>query len=74
MNVGIALGSNLGDRYQNIETGFARLRDLSINSKILRSSLFETSPVDCPPDFANFLNAAAEINYVGTPRELLNEL
>jgi 2-amino-4-hydroxy-6-hydroxymethyldihydropteridine diphosphokinase len=58
--VGIALGSNLGDRAAEIEGGFAFLQTLS-DVAIRRSSVIETVPVDCPPGSASFLNAVAEI-------------
>jgi 2-amino-4-hydroxy-6-hydroxymethyldihydropteridine diphosphokinase len=59
--VGIALGSNLGDRGAEIEAGFAFLRTLSLEGDLLHSSVIETAPVDCPPGSAPFLNAVAEI-------------
>jgi 2-amino-4-hydroxy-6-hydroxymethyldihydropteridine diphosphokinase len=59
--VGIALGSNLGDRKAEIEAGFAFLRGLSADGAIRRSTVLETAPVDCPPGSAPFLNAVAEI-------------
>jgi 2-amino-4-hydroxy-6-hydroxymethyldihydropteridine diphosphokinase len=58
--VGIALGSNLGDRAAEIEAGFAFLQTLSA-AAIRRSSVIETEPMDCPPGSASFLNAVAEI-------------
>jgi 2-amino-4-hydroxy-6-hydroxymethyldihydropteridine diphosphokinase len=72
--VGIALGSNLGDRGALLEQGFAFLRSISATQHFLSSSIFETEPVDCPPGSPTFLNAAAEIVYAESPRELLNEL
>lgn len=74
MKVGIALGSNLGDRASNMEAGFDLLRALSSNGTVLRSSLIETTPVDCTPDSGAFLNAAAEIDYEGSPCQLLEKL
>ncbi len=58
--VGIALGSNLGDRAVEIAAGFSFLQTLSA-SAIRRSTIIETAPVDCPPGSAPFLNAVAEI-------------
>jgi len=58
--VGIALGSNLGDRAAEIEAGFAFLQTLSA-AALHRSPVIETAPVDCPPGSAAFLNAVAEI-------------
>jgi 2-amino-4-hydroxy-6-hydroxymethyldihydropteridine diphosphokinase len=52
----IALGSNLGDSRQILAEAISRLRALS-PSKFLVSSLWQTSPVDCPPGSPPFLNA-----------------
>src|SRR5271168_3375790 len=52
----IALGSNLGDSRQILADAVGRLRLLA-NSPCLTSSLWQTSPVDCPPDSPPFLNA-----------------
>jgi 2-amino-4-hydroxy-6-hydroxymethyldihydropteridine diphosphokinase len=59
--VGIALGSNLGDRAAEIDAGFAFLQSLAADGSMLRSTVIETAPVDCPPGSAPFLNAVAEI-------------
>ena len=52
----VALGSNLGDSRQNILDAMARLETLS-DEPILKSSLWQTSPVDCPPDSSKFMNS-----------------
>ena len=71
----IALGSNLGDSRQNI---LAAARDLGELSKepLLASSLWETTPVDCPPDSPSFLNAVVRIlpEASETPESLLSRL
>jgi 2-amino-4-hydroxy-6-hydroxymethyldihydropteridine diphosphokinase len=72
--VGIALGSNLGDRWAQLHIGFEFLASLSEGRSLRKSSLYETAPVDCPTGSANFLNAVAEIDYAGTARELLVHL
>lgn len=59
--VGIALGSNLGDRVAELEAGFSFLRTLAADGGVRRSPVIETAPVDCPPGSAAFLNAVAEI-------------
>jgi 2-amino-4-hydroxy-6-hydroxymethyldihydropteridine diphosphokinase len=65
--VGIALGSNLGDRAAELETGFSFLQSLSVDGEIRRSTIIETAPIDCPPDSAPYLNAVAEIQ-VDSPK------
>jgi 2-amino-4-hydroxy-6-hydroxymethyldihydropteridine diphosphokinase len=75
--VGIALGSNLGDRAAELETGFSFLQSLSIDGEIRRSTVIETAPVDCPPGSAPFLNAVAEIqvdSHHWPPEKLLANL
>ncbi|MEM1059788.1 MAG: 2-amino-4-hydroxy-6-hydroxymethyldihydropteridine diphosphokinase [Verrucomicrobiota bacterium] len=72
--VGIALGSNLGDRHAEIRAGFAFLDSLDINAHARRSGVIETLPVDCQPGDPVFLNAVAEIHFSGEPRELLRRL
>jgi 2-amino-4-hydroxy-6-hydroxymethyldihydropteridine diphosphokinase len=52
----IALGSNLGDSNGIVSQAMERLQPLS-DQPLLRSSLWKTSPVDCPPDSPPFINA-----------------
>ena len=59
--VGIALGSNLGDRSTELDAGVAFLRTLAVNHKVQESPRIETEPVNCPPGSRLFLNSIAEI-------------
>ena len=59
--VGIALGSNLGDRSSELDAGIAFLRTLSIDHEVRQSPRIETAPVDCPPGSPPFLNSFAEL-------------
>jgi 2-amino-4-hydroxy-6-hydroxymethyldihydropteridine diphosphokinase len=52
----IALGSNLGDSRNHVREAIDELRELSAEP-LLVSSLWETSPVDCPPGSPAFVNA-----------------
>jgi 2-amino-4-hydroxy-6-hydroxymethyldihydropteridine diphosphokinase len=52
----IAFGSNLGDSRQIILEAFARLQTFS-DEPTIKSSLWQTSPVDCPPNSPKFVNA-----------------
>ena len=52
----VALGSNLGDSRRIILEAMARLQDFS-DQPILKSSLWQTSPVNCPPGSPLFVNA-----------------
>jgi 2-amino-4-hydroxy-6-hydroxymethyldihydropteridine diphosphokinase len=71
----VALGSNLGDCAGNILAAFARLERLTRGS-LLKSSLWESTPVDCPPGSPNFINAAAAFEPLPgeTPESLLTKL
>ncbi len=52
----VALGSNLGNTRENLFRAILQLGDLS-DGPVLKSSLWQTTPVDCPPDSPSFLNA-----------------
>jgi 2-amino-4-hydroxy-6-hydroxymethyldihydropteridine diphosphokinase len=71
----IAIGSNLGDSRQILLSAMARLQDFS-NAPILKSSLWQTTPVDCPPGSPQFLNAMAGLvpREGETPESLLAKL
>jgi 2-amino-4-hydroxy-6-hydroxymethyldihydropteridine diphosphokinase len=67
MRCGIALGSNLGDRVAHLSEAVRRLA-LPVSAK---SSIYETAPVECADDDPPFANAVIEIEYDGTPEQLL---
>ena len=71
----IALGSNLGDSSKILRAAMARLEDFS-SEPLLKSSLWQTSPVACPPDSPMFLNAVAALVPLPdeTPESLLAKL
>lgn len=71
----IALGSNLGDSQGNVLDAIARLQNCS-DAPILKSSLWQTSPVDCPPGSPKFVNAAVGLvpQKTETPESLLKKL
>jgi 2-amino-4-hydroxy-6-hydroxymethyldihydropteridine diphosphokinase len=75
MKVGIALGSNLGDRLANLDAARRTIAELpGIISPISSSSVYETEPVDCEPGAGKFLNAVLEFEYQGEPLELWPQL
>ena len=74
MKIGIALGSNLGDRMANLRAARKALIDLVGNRGILVSPVYETEPINCEPGADKFLNAVLEIDYDGDPTELLEHL
>ncbi len=75
MFVFIALGSNLGDARQNILRALARMQSFS-DEPILKSSLWQTTPVDCPPGSPKFVNAVVGLvpRKDETPESLLEKL
>jgi 2-amino-4-hydroxy-6-hydroxymethyldihydropteridine diphosphokinase len=52
----VALGSNLGDPAARVRRAMDRLEAWSA-APLRRSSLWETTPVDCPPGSPGFVNA-----------------
>ena len=52
----IALGSNLGDSRSLVLSAMDRLQGMS-DQPLRRSSLWNTTPVDCPPGSPPFINA-----------------
>ncbi len=75
MRVGIALGSNLGDRIHNLRMACESLLSLHEHpGPFLRSAVYETTPVDCPPGSPSFLNAAVELTSNLAPLDLLTRL
>lgn len=75
MRAGVALGANLGDRLLCLTNARNRIFALpEIAMPLLSSALYETEPVDCEPGAAPFLNAVIEIGFVGSSRQLLEQL
>jgi len=71
----IALGSNLGDSARTLRDAMDRLQSLS-DAPLIRSSLWRTAPVDCPPGSPDFLNAVVGLvqRKGETPETLLAKL
>lgn len=57
----VALGSNLGNSAALVRRAMDRLQELS-SKPVVRSSLWRSSPVDCPPGSGDFINAVAAIH------------
>ncbi|HZA27903.1 MAG TPA: 2-amino-4-hydroxy-6-hydroxymethyldihydropteridine diphosphokinase [Actinomycetota bacterium] len=65
----VGLGSNLGDRLDNLRRALELLEDRGV--RVIRSSrVYETDPVGGPPQ-PDYLNAVAQVETRGTARELL---
>ena len=71
----VALGSNLGDSAGMLRRAMERLQGLSA-SDLLRSSLWRSDPVDCPPGSPPFVNAVVAFmpRAEETPESLLTKL
>jgi 2-amino-4-hydroxy-6-hydroxymethyldihydropteridine diphosphokinase len=71
----IALGSNLGDSSTLVRRAVAELGRLSEHG-LLESSLWETDPIDCPPNSPPFINAVVGLipRPLETPESLLAQL
>ena len=70
----IALGSNLGERGENLERALQALQESPGVEVTQMSSFYETAPVGGPAGQENYLNAAAELQTDLEPRELLRVL
>ena len=72
IKAGLALGSNLGDRLANICKARDLLRALSpADVRFDQAPLYQSSPVACQPDAPDFYNTVVEIDFIGTPHDLL---
>ena len=71
----VALGSNLGDSRGTILQAMDHLEQLSV-TPLIRSSLWQTAPVDCPPGSPPFVNATVGLIPVSgeTSESLLRKL
>jgi len=71
----VAIGSNIGDSRRTVERAMERLEEIS-DGPLLRSSLYQTEPVDCPPGSPTFINAVAGLKprEGETPESLLAKL
>ena len=71
----VALGANMGDARQNVLRVIERLEELA-DGPLLKSSLWETAAVDCPPGSPSFVNAVVGFRPRAgeTPESLLTKL
>lgn len=67
----IALGSNLGDRWENLSAAVRRLRAEPGLRFVAGSEFYETTPLDCPPGSGDFLNAVVAVETDRSPEDLL---
>lgn len=74
MRAGLALGSNMGDRLENLRAARKAIAILDVVSPpMLVSAVYETEPVDCEHAARRFWNAVLEIGFAGAGLALLEE-
>jgi len=75
MRTGVALGSNIGDRLENLRAARKAILDVvNVKAPALSSAVYETEPVGCEPGAGKFLNAVVEFEYRYEPARLLEQL
>jgi 2-amino-4-hydroxy-6-hydroxymethyldihydropteridine diphosphokinase len=75
MRTAVALGSNIGDRFETLRAARKAILDLAnVKAPILSSAVYETEPVGCEPGAGKFLNAVVEFEYRDEPARLLEQL
>ena len=75
MRTAVALGSNLGDRLENLLAARRQIIKLAdVRPPVLSAGIYETDPVDCEPAASKFLNTVIEFNFEGDPVQLLEQL
>ena len=75
MKTAVALGSNLGDRLENLRAARRQIIELDwIRPPVVSARIYETEPVDCEPGASKFLNTVIEFDFEGDPVQLLEQL
>lgn len=72
-NIFLGLGSNVGDRLENLKQALRELHDLSETHLIQYSSIYETEPVGVRQQ-RDFLNMTAEVASELSPQDFLQEI
>jgi 2-amino-4-hydroxy-6-hydroxymethyldihydropteridine diphosphokinase len=75
MRTAVALGSNLGDRLENLRAARRQIMELAdVRPPVFSAGIYETEPVDCEPGASKFLNTVIEFDFEGDPVQLLEQL
>jgi 2-amino-4-hydroxy-6-hydroxymethyldihydropteridine diphosphokinase len=74
MEILLALGSNLGNRRETLESAWKEIGNLPETKTLRMSRFYETKPVGGPTNQPEFLNAAGMIDTKLTPQSLLEKL
>jgi dihydroneopterin aldolase/2-amino-4-hydroxy-6-hydroxymethyldihydropteridine diphosphokinase len=70
----LALGSNLGDREENIKNAIQKINLLQKTKVLKQSKFIYTNPLGGPANQSKFLNAALKIRTALSPTTLLKSL
>jgi len=70
----VALGSNLGDRLASLRAAVVAVHQLPCTQVLSVAPLYETDPVDCPPESQAFYNSVMELQTSLALPSLLREL
>ena len=70
----LGLGSNLGNRRNNLKQAVRKISLLKNTRVLKQSSFIETDPLGCPASQPKFINAALKINTNLSPLVLLKNL
>ena len=60
----LSLGSNLGDRWENLSAAVRRLRAEPGLRVIDSSEVYETAPLNCPQGSGDYLNSVVAVETV----------
>ena len=70
--VGVALGSNLGNRLRHLKDARDMLAKLSVPGSFHQAPIYQTEPVACPPGSPDFYNTVVAFDYTGSAHQLLD--
>jgi 2-amino-4-hydroxy-6-hydroxymethyldihydropteridine diphosphokinase len=75
MRTAVALGSNLGDRLENLRAARRQIIELAyVRPPVVSAGIYETEPIDCEPGASKFLNTVIEFDFEGDPVQLFEQL
>ena len=76
VEVGLSLGSNLGDRLAHLSEAKRRMEDMCKVQIVAQSPVYETEPVGVQPQYSHikFLNAILIVTHCWTPHECFGHI
>ena len=70
--VGVALGSNLGNRLKHLQDARDLLKKLAAPGSFRQAPVYQTEPVACPDGSPDFYNTVVAFDYAGSAHDLLD--